>query len=42
MLGKDSSPEDSQALEKADQSSSHSPRLPEFKKHLDNTLRHGV
>jgi len=30
------------ALEQAPQSSGCSPKLPEFKKHLDNALRHGV
>lgn len=31
-----------QALEQATQSSSHGPRLPEFKEHLANILRHRV
>ena len=35
VLGKGSSPYGVQALERAPQVSGHSPRLPEFKKHLD-------
>ena len=29
-------------IEQAPQSNVHSPKLPEFKEHLDSALRHGV
>jgi len=38
--GKGSSPEGDQALAQTPQGSSHSPRLMQFKKHLDSTFRH--
>ena len=41
-LGTGSAPQGGRALEQAAQGSGHGPRLPEFKDHLDNTLRHRV
>ena len=41
-LGKDSSPESGQALEQAAQGSGHSPKLPEFKKHLGSGLKYSL
>jgi len=42
VLGKGSSPEGGQALEQAAQGSGHSPKLPEFKKHLDSGLKYSL